>query len=229
MHFIIEVAETLVFTILWTFCFNWLDNRLRDCLHNLLTKKCRFKREITMKLVQQTITLIYHSISFGCGLWVLRNSMYSSVIGLFPILTRESYKRLSNILWNGYPYEHVLDKDFLYRQFYYANAGRWAFLLVQLITETNMKDQRIQCGRSSPQLLIKDEQYSPSKLQRAGVRNSRKKTSMKISEQRRFMVHHIVTVFLVVSSFVMNFVRIGHLIMIIMDISDILLAISKVN
>ncbi|KAI9092409.1 TLC domain-containing protein [Phlyctochytrium arcticum] len=162
----------------------------------------RFKvgkgRMLKLKFLEQSWLLFCHTILCTTGVILLIGRDYAP--GLWG--NHEGQKNL----WRGYPHAHR-DLEPMFKLYYFAVLGYWLHLCVSLALEG----------------------YDRVIYERGRSRGQRKLAAApKRSDFGAMCVHHFVTVSLVALSHYMNFTHLGHVVMILLDISDILLPLAKI-
>lgn len=106
--------------------------------------------------------------------------------------------------WIGYPLEHK-NLTIGFKTFYFVELAYWMHFVVALIYE-HYERYSYQCkiakGIKAEEPFVRKDFWA-------------------------LVVHHAVTVLLVGTSYYMNFIRIGHVTMILLDVSDVLLCFAK--
>ena len=173
------------------------------------------------KFKQEVHYCFMHSVHVLAGLFVLRDErllslMSASMSPLHLISFRES---AASSLWNGYPNSHVRNRTFSAEFYYSWICSYWIFLLSHLMSA--MANRRIQIGN-----VLNGKSASKHLINRL-----HELTRLREAQERDHLlcIHHIATISLVFTSWIMNFHRIGLIIMVLMDVADVFLNFAKVK
>ncbi|KAJ3037041.1 sphingosine N-acyltransferase lag1 [Rhizophlyctis rosea] len=161
---------------------------------------------------------------FSEQLWLCLWHAGSCAVGL-GLMWREKYwgmlwgdREAFGWLWKGYPVRDVtLTPEF--KLFYLTQLAYWIHHMLYLCYELYMH-HRYRVRQAREAITMKENGIGPG---------PKKLPPPPRPDAAASMIHHVLTIALVVASYMMNFTRMGHVTMTLMDVADIWLPAAKVT
>ncbi|KAJ3217748.1 sphingosine N-acyltransferase lag1 [Dinochytrium kinnereticum] len=161
--------------------------------------EARANTAILTKLNEQTRLFSCHVFNLLIGLWLFTTDAGRQHAPLW--LGGSTEGGMDEGIWGGYP-KDALEMPLAFRVFYIVQLGFWLDNLL------NVNGGELHAGRTRAQ-------------------TGRKTSAAKEEELWALRFHHTTALVLLVSSYIMHFWRVGHLIVTLMDVSDVLLTLAK--
>ncbi|KAI8819884.1 TLC domain-containing protein [Fimicolochytrium jonesii] len=150
------------------------------------------------KFSEQFWLMLCHFFSFTFGALLLIGRDYGSA----AIGKREGLKHF----WVGYPFDYKY-LDPVFKLYYMGVIGYWFHHCAALAIES----------------------YQRSAVEKAKAHGKKTKYAVpKRSDFYALAVHHFVTVSLLSMSYYMNFTRVGHVVLVLLDLADVILPFAKI-
>lgn len=165
---------------------------------------------------EQGYDVISHLLAVVYGTYIMQNES-------------SGYRNMDlNGLWKDYPHFQLPGNLKLY---YLVQMGFWLQQVLTLHLEKRRKDYG-QVSLLFPSRPPKRPYYYPPGLPGGGARNSLADLIDILHDPflllwKQMFIHHIITVSLLYLSYIYNFTRIGNVILVLMDVSDIILGTAK--
>lgn len=172
-----------------------------------ITSKAKLPARVRTKCHDDMWFFLAHLLTFSCGAYTISKESYA----MAALGSRDALR----LCWRSYPAQHVFLK-LETRLYYVLAAAVWFHNLIDLLLERAFGFRYIYYIATMLQIPVSDKclEFMPSKSHR--------------SDFLSMILHHIVTSSLLLLSYYGAFTRIGHVILVVSDVSDILLCITKV-